>query len=103
MCVRGTTPGPPGLEVLKGHCSPSGLKPRSAKIMRGASMGEWFLSRRWQNVPEGRCDRSLARSAWKSATQKSRPVGYGVMGAGGCTDSIIWVTKFEYQTETIYV
>src|SRR5580704_9122480 len=32
-----------------------------------------------ENVPEGRCDRSLARSAWKSATLKSRPVGYGVI------------------------
>jgi hypothetical protein len=31
------------------------------------------------NVPEGRCDHSLARSAWKNATQKSRPVGYGVI------------------------
>src|SRR5580692_2426518 len=31
-------------------------------------------------VPEGRCDRSLARSAWKNATQKSRPVGYGMIG-----------------------
>jgi hypothetical protein len=30
-------------------------------------------------VPEGRCDRGLARSAWKNATQKSRPVGYGVI------------------------
>ena len=33
-------------------------------------------------VPEGRCDRSLARSAWDSATQKSRPVGYGLIRAG---------------------
>jgi hypothetical protein len=33
-------------------------------------------------VPEGRCDRSLARSAWASATQKSRPVGYGLIRAG---------------------
>src|SRR5580692_10555152 len=33
-------------------------------------------------VPEGRCDRSLARSAWGSATQKSRPVGYGLIRAG---------------------
>jgi hypothetical protein len=30
-------------------------------------------------VPEGRCDRSLSRSAWYSATQKSRPVGYGLI------------------------
>src|ERR1700735_5774053 len=34
-------------------------------------------------VPEGRCDRSLARSAWKNATQKSRPVGYGMIGYEG--------------------
>ena len=33
-------------------------------------------------VPEGRYDRSLARSAWGSATQKSRPVGYGLIRAG---------------------
>jgi hypothetical protein len=26
-------------------------------------------------------DRSQARSAWESATQRSRPVGYGVIGA----------------------
>jgi hypothetical protein len=32
-----------------------------------------------QMSPEGRCDRSLARSAWKNAIQKSRPVGYGVI------------------------
>jgi hypothetical protein len=32
-----------------------------------------------ENVPEGRRDRSLARSAWKNGTQKSRPVGYGVI------------------------
>jgi hypothetical protein len=38
-------------------------------------------------VPEGRCDRSLARSAWDSVTPKSRPVGYGVIGAGVRTDA----------------
>ena len=32
-------------------------------------------------VPEGRCDRSLARSAWKSVPRKNRPVGYGMIGA----------------------
>ena len=41
-----------------------------------------------RNVPEGRCDRGLARSAWKSAPQKSRPVGYGVIRAGVRTDSM---------------
>jgi hypothetical protein len=50
-------------------------------------------------VPEGRCDRShstryrllmagLARSAWKNAAQKSRPVGYGLIRAGVGTDPI---------------
>jgi hypothetical protein len=39
------------------------------------------------NVPEGRCDRSLARSAWDSANPKSRPVGYGTIRAGVRTDS----------------
>jgi len=41
-----------------------------------------------KNVPEGRYDRSLARSAWDSATPKSRPVGYGVISIGVRTDSI---------------
>src|SRR5271157_3313211 len=49
------------------------------------------------NVPEGRCDRSLARSAWDSATPKSRPVGYGVIRAGVRTDSMIGVTKFRIR------
>ena len=31
-------------------------------------------------VPEGRSDRSLARSAWNSPTQKNRPVGHGMIG-----------------------
>src|SRR5271166_113927 len=48
-----------------------------------------------RNVPEGRCDRSLARSAWDSATPKSRPVGYGVIRAGGRTDWMIGVTEFR--------
>ena len=42
-------------------------------------------------------DRSLARSAWNSATQKCRPVGYGVIRAGVRTDSMIGVTKFRIQ------
>jgi hypothetical protein len=33
-------------------------------------------------VPEGQCDRSLARSAWESPPQKSRPVGNGLILAG---------------------
>jgi hypothetical protein len=32
-------------------------------------------------VPEERCERSLARSAWDSATPKNRPVGYGMIRA----------------------
>jgi hypothetical protein len=50
-------------------------------------------------VPEGRCDGShstryrllvadLVRSAWDSATQRSRPVGYGLIRAGLRTDSM---------------
>jgi hypothetical protein len=31
-------------------------------------------------VPEGRSDRSLARSAWNSPPQKNRPVGHGMIG-----------------------
>jgi hypothetical protein len=50
-------------------------------------------------VPEGRCDRSLARSAWESATQKSRPVGYGVIRAGVRTDSMIGVTQSRKQEQ----
>jgi hypothetical protein len=46
-------------------------------------MGEWVF------VPEGQCDRSLARSAWESSPQKSRPVGYGLILAGVRT-SIGW-------------
>ena len=45
-------------------------------------------------VPEGQHDRSQARSAWDSAPQKSRPVGYGMIRAGLRTDSIIGTTKF---------
>src|SRR3984957_12563500 len=45
--------------------------------------------------PGGTCDRSLARSARNSATQKSRPVGYGLIRAGVRTDSMIGVTKFR--------
>src|SRR5208283_4280920 len=58
-----------------------------------------------RNVPEGRCDRSLARSAWDSATPKSRPVGYGVIRAGVRTDSMIGVMKFrmrELKTFMLY-
>jgi hypothetical protein len=32
------------------------------------------------SVPEGRSDRSLARSAWKNPPQKNRPVGHGMIG-----------------------
>jgi hypothetical protein len=33
-------------------------------------------------VLEGQADRSLARSAWVSATPKSRPVGHGLIRTG---------------------
>jgi hypothetical protein len=56
----------------------------------------WPKGRR-ERVPEGRCDRSLARSAWDSATQKSRPVGYGLIRAGVRTDSMIGVMKFRIR------
>ena len=48
-------------------------------------------------VPEGQADRSLARSAWDNASLKSRPVGYGVIGAGVRADSMIEVTKFPIR------
>ena len=33
-------------------------------------------------VPEGPCDRSLARSAWDIIILSNRPVGYGLILAG---------------------
>jgi hypothetical protein len=33
------------------------------------------------SVPEGRSDRSLARSAWNSPAPEERPVGHGMIGA----------------------
>jgi hypothetical protein len=43
------------------------------------------------SVPEGRSDRSLARSAWTAPHQESRPVGYGLMR----TDSMIGVISLS--------
>jgi hypothetical protein len=37
------------------------------------------MPRRKGSVPEGRSDRSLARSAWNSQTRKNRPVGHGMI------------------------
>ena len=54
-------------------------------------------------VPEGQADGSLARSAWESATQKSRPVGYGVIRVGVRTDSMIAVAKFRMQQLETFV
>ena len=54
-------------------------------------------------VPEGQHDRSQARSAWDNATSKSRPVGYGVIGAGVRADSMIGVTNSNTKTENIHV
>ena len=59
-------------------------------------MGEWLLSRR--DVPEGQVDRSQVRSAWTAPSQKSRPVGYGLIRAGERTNSSDWmigVTKLR--------
>jgi hypothetical protein len=47
----------------------------------------WRRESYGQNVPQGLHDRSLARSAWDSAHQTSRPAGYGVISAGVRTDS----------------
>jgi hypothetical protein len=50
------------------------------------------------NVPEGRCDRSLARSAWKNATPKepSRRVRYDSCGcADRFTDLMIGVLEWR--------
>jgi hypothetical protein len=59
-------------------------------------------------VPEGQHDRShstryrllmagLARSAWDSATPKSRPVGYGMIRTDERTDSNIEGEKFRMR------
>src|SRR5271166_2078974 len=41
---------------------------------------EMLLRNVCKRVPEGRCDRSLARSAWERVPRKNRPVGYGMIG-----------------------
>jgi hypothetical protein len=46
-----------------------------------------------RNVPEGQYDCSLARSAWDSATPKSRPVGYGMISIGVRTDRMGGIAK----------
>src|SRR5271165_3331296 len=54
-------------------------------------MGEWLLSRRdrlivaWHEVPG------------TTPPPKSRPVGYGVIRAGGRADSMIGLTKFQIR------
>jgi hypothetical protein len=66
-------------------------------------------ARRMYLVPEGQHDRShstsyrllmagLARSAWDSATQKSRPVGYGLIHAGVRTNSTMGNDKISNTT-----
>jgi hypothetical protein len=50
-------------------------------------------------VLEGRYDRGLARSAWDTAAQEIRPVGYGLIRAGVRTDSMIGVTKFPIRQD----
>jgi hypothetical protein len=57
-------------------------------------------------VPEGQCDRSLARSAWESPPKRSRPVGYGLILAGVRTsigDWSIGMTVSDVKTEDIHV
>jgi hypothetical protein len=54
-------------------------------------------------VPEGQSDRSLARSAWESVIQESRPVGYGLIRirTGERPDSSDWrigVRNSPYET-----
>ena len=48
-----------------------------------------------RNVPEGRCDRSLARSAWDSGTPKEPSRRVRCDARRLRTDSIIGVTKFR--------
>jgi hypothetical protein len=53
-------------------------------------------------VPEGRSDRSLARSTWTAPPQKSRPVGYGLIRAGMRTDSIIGVISLPKKARRTF-
>jgi hypothetical protein len=46
-----------------------GFQPRSADLMRGGSMGEWFF------VPEGQPDSSQAPSAWVEMQRGPVPEG----------------------------
>jgi hypothetical protein len=61
----------------------TGLFSSSSQALR-AWPGIWtfqrLLRRPCRCVPEGQCDRSLARSAWESVPRKNRPVGYGMTG-----------------------
>ncbi len=47
--------------------------------------------------PEGHCDRSLARSAWNSATPRNRPVGYGLIRTGVRTS----VRRLKYWSDEV--
>jgi hypothetical protein len=49
-----------------------GLKPHKANLIKASGQRVYF-------VPEGLCDRSLARSAWESVRRANRPVGYGMI------------------------
>ena len=49
--------------------------------------------RRVAFVPEGPCDRSLARSAWDITIPRNRPVGYGLILAG--------VRNFDSEIEVL--
>jgi hypothetical protein len=76
----------PGLKPWADALAPAGQKTKVYSPDRNVFSGIR------PHVPEGRRDRSLARSAWNSATQKHRPVGHGVIRMR--TDSMFGATKF---------
>ena len=52
-----------------------------------------ILTKACRSVPEGRTDRSLAEVPGTGLPRKVRPVGYGMIRVGVCTDSTIGVTN----------
>jgi hypothetical protein len=96
------TSSPWSLDIYRGLGRVKSPRPRGDMVQPGVSTPKAQLNARpfdgrMAFVPEGPCDRSLARSAWDSATQESRPVGYGLIRAGVRTDSMIGVTKFRVR------
>jgi hypothetical protein len=53
--------------------------------------------RRVAFVPEGPCDRSLARSAWDITIPRNRPVGYGLILAGVRTS----IRRLKYWSDQV--